>query len=140
MKKEKEIRGKYLQYISEMIELHEQYSQEKFGEIIPQILSFSTDALSHDSAEDVVQILKNKGYEFISLEEVASNEKSNSLYKISRENIDFFTKQRIIENKYSDRPFVNSNVSTEALKKAEENLKKTFNVDVTTKDLKPKPQ
>lgn len=139
--KRKEIRGKYLQYFSEMLELHEQYSQEKFGEILPQILSFPADTFSHDSADEVVQILKNKGYEFISLDEASASEKSNNLYKISRENIDFFTKQREIENKYSDRLFPISDKSMEeSLKKAEENLKKNFNVNITTKDLKPKPQ
>lgn len=138
--KREEIRGKYLQYLNEMFDLTEQYSQEKFGEIVPQILSFPNNDLTRDTAENVLQILKNKGYEFVSVDEVTGNEKFKNLNKGGGEHIDYFRKRWSLEDEYFDKPFRSSNDKNEALQKAQENLKKNFNVDVTTKDLKPKPQ
>jgi beta-lactamase regulating signal transducer with metallopeptidase domain len=137
--KRKEIRGKYIQYLSEKLELTEQYSQEKFGEPTPQILTFPADILTRDTAEDIVQMLKNKGYDFVSFDEVTSDEKFINLNIMSREHTILFKKQWDLQNKYLEKPFPSLTTKEEALKKAEENLKKTFNVEIITKDLKPKP-
>jgi beta-lactamase regulating signal transducer with metallopeptidase domain len=138
--KRKEMRRKYLQYLTEMFDFIERYSQEKFGEIAPQLLVFPANDLTRDTSDEIVQMLKNKGYEFVQFDEVTANEKFNNLNKMSREHLDFFKKQWDLESKYLDKPFTGSKDTNEALKKAQENLRKNFNVEVTTKDLKPKPQ
>ncbi|MEK7724598.1 MAG: M56 family metallopeptidase, partial [Acidobacteriota bacterium] len=134
----REIREKYLQFNQEIFEFRSNYSKEKFGVEIPQILSLTTNDLTKESADELLHMLQNNGYEFISFEEVTSNEILKKL-ESSREHKVFYFRIFEISKKYLDRPFANSILSTEVLKKADENLKKSFNVDVTTKDLKPKP-
>jgi beta-lactamase regulating signal transducer with metallopeptidase domain len=132
----REVREKYLQFNREIFEFRSNYSKEKFGVELPQMLNLITNELTKESADELLQMLQNNGYEFVPLEEVTSNDIFKKLENASREHKDFYFKTFEISNKYLDRPFVNSVVSTEILKKADENLKKSFNVDATTKDLK----
>lgn len=128
--KQKEVREKYLLYMNEMFELNEKYSQEKFGAETPQILSLGTNKLTNDSADELLQMLQDKGYEFVPLEEVISNE-SYKLQEKPTKDSDLFYKRWKILKKYLPENFPNPKTTVE-------NSKIKFNVEVTTKDLKVK--
>lgn len=132
--KRKEIHEKYLQYISEIFEFNNNYAQEKFGVNIPQVLSLATDDLTNDSANELFQMLQDKGYEFVPLEEVTSNE-TYKLQETSRDR-ELFQKKWEILNKYLPRALPASSNIIEIRKKYDENMKKVFKVEVNTKDLK----
>ena len=136
--KRKEIREKYLQYISEIFEFNENYSQEKFGLETPQVLSLWARDLTNDVADELFQMLQNKGYEFVPLEEVTSNE----AYKLleSSKDRELFGKKWKILDKYLPRavPLSSSIFEIDKLSKADENRKKVFKVEVSVKDLKIK--
>lgn len=116
--------------MNEMFELNEKYSQEKFGAETPQILSLGTNKLTNDSADELLQMLQDKGYEFIPLEEVISNE-SYKLQEKPTKDSDLFYKRWKILKKYLPENFPNPKTTVE-----NSNIK--FKVEVTTKDLRIK--
>ncbi len=68
------IRDKYLKYMTEQVEAMEQYSQEVIGREVPQVLYISSSRLVDESADQIFQMLEDKGYEFVPLEEVMADE------------------------------------------------------------------
>lgn len=68
-----EIQLEFLKYMSEMFDHYEQYSQEMFGGDINQTLVLTPSRLVADSADELFQMLKNRGYEFVSMEEAQSD-------------------------------------------------------------------
>jgi len=67
--KRKQIATAYIDYINRDLEFNENYSQELFGREIPMILLFHANSLNADHFEAVLQVLHNRGYEIITLEE-----------------------------------------------------------------------
>lgn len=124
---QKEIKEKYLRYVNEVLELDSRYYKEKFGRDVPQILRLGTSNLTDDSADELLQNLQDKGYEFVPLEEVTSDEAYKS--KDTRESYNELSKEKFrILDKYLDRKFP-------APPRVDDG-KKVFNVDVNTKDFK----
>lgn len=134
--KRKETREKYLQYISEILEVENNFSKEKFGIEIPQVLFLPTTNLTNDSATEIFQMLEGKGYEFIKYEEALSNE----FYKLqeSKYDRDFNLRRWEILDKYLPNKLIDPERRKE-LEKLQEELKKNKNpvkIEITTKDMK----
>ena len=70
----KAVQKKYLRFMTDQFDKMQNYSQEVMGREIPQILLLSSSKLNDESADQIFQILKDKGYEFVSLEEVLTDE------------------------------------------------------------------
>lgn len=68
------IRDKYLKFMTEQVEAMEQYSQEVIGREVPQVLYLSSSRLVDESADQIFQMLEDRGYEFVPLEEVMADE------------------------------------------------------------------
>ncbi|MBX7170644.1 MAG: hypothetical protein K1X72_06770 [Pyrinomonadaceae bacterium] len=68
------IRQKYLNFMTEQFEAMERYSQEVIGREVPQVLYLSSSRLVDESADQIFQMLKDRGYEFVPLEEVMADE------------------------------------------------------------------
>jgi len=134
--RQKEIREKYLQYVTKIFELNEEYSQEKFGAIMPEILILRGGGLTRDSAGELLQMLQDKGYEFVPLEDVTSNEIFN---KMSKEDKELSQRKWKTIDQYVQKEFPFPTRSTDELKRAMDNLQKSYKIDVTTTDLKVRP-
>lgn len=136
--KQKEIRENYLKYINEIFELNESYSQEKFGIEIPQVLYLTASKLTYDSANDLLQMLVDKGYEFVPFEEVKSNETRKQLE--NPKYYEFAQKKMHLLDKYLPFKLIDPERRRELEKLVEElkNNKKEVKIEITTKDMKIK--
>ena len=68
----------YLPYMESMFEFYEKLSTDVVGYEIPQVLMLSATALNADYFDDLVNMLKRRGYKFISLDQ-ALKDKAYSL-------------------------------------------------------------
>ncbi len=75
--KQKEIREKYLQYMSELIDLNSNYYQTKYGKEITQAIRLAKGKLTDDTSDELFQMLKDKGYEFVPFDEAVAEEIRN---------------------------------------------------------------
>lgn len=73
-----EVMAGYLAHLSESVEYFERLSQERFGRNIPHVLLLHANALNADGIEDVVRLLRERGYEFESLGSVLTDEAYSS--------------------------------------------------------------
>ena len=74
IEEKRKIREKYLKYISEVFGFYENYSNELFGREIPQVLMLTDSELNADSADELFQMIRDRGYEFVTLDEAISDE------------------------------------------------------------------
>lgn len=72
--KQKEIREKFLQYMSELIDLNANYYQTKYGKEITQTIRLAKSKLTDDTSDELFQMLKDKGYEFVPYNEAVAEE------------------------------------------------------------------
>lgn len=63
------IRAEYVPYMEHMFNFYEQLSRDVVGYEVPQVLMLTDTALNADQFENLVAMLKRRGYAFISLEE-----------------------------------------------------------------------
>ena len=63
------IRAEYVTYLERMFEFYEGYSREVVGREFPQVLMLTAGALNADTLEDVVAMLKRRGYSFVTMEQ-----------------------------------------------------------------------
>lgn len=70
----RKVREKYLKYVNEVFDFYENYSNELFGREIPQVLMLTDSELNADSADELFQMIRDRGYEFVTLEEAISDE------------------------------------------------------------------
>jgi beta-lactamase regulating signal transducer with metallopeptidase domain/peptidoglycan/xylan/chitin deacetylase (PgdA/CDA1 family) len=68
------IRAEYVPYMEHMFEFFETYSREVVGREIPQVLMLSAGALNADAFEDLVAMLKRRGYTFVTLEQATKDD------------------------------------------------------------------
>lgn len=59
----------YLPYMESMIEFYEKFSVETLGYELPQILMLTAGPLTSDQFDEMVAMLKRRGYSFVSVEE-----------------------------------------------------------------------
>ena len=126
VEQQKEIREKYLQYMTEILEVNERFSEEQFGHRVPQILYLGTGKLTNDSAEEILKILKDRGYEFVPLEEAISDEGNKIQNPKYPEHKNFLVNNWKIENKYLNQYSPPDNRKPV----------KNYKVDIKTKDFK----
>lgn len=62
------IQSRYLAYIWRQTERAERNDQKKYGKAMPQILLIHANVLNSHAMGDIINMYKNKGYSFISLE------------------------------------------------------------------------
>ena len=70
----KEIREAFLDYMTKMFEHYEAYSAEMFGRDIPQTMVLTPSRLVTDTADDLFGMIKNRGYNFVSMENAMSDD------------------------------------------------------------------
>lgn len=63
------VAGEYVPYMEKMLEFYEQLSRDVLGYEVPQVLMLTGNALNADKLDDLVAMLKRRGYTFITLEE-----------------------------------------------------------------------
>lgn len=73
------IKAEYIPYMQSMFEFYENYSRELFGREIPQVLLLTPSRLNADSFDELVAMLKERNYKFISLDKATSDEAFKSL-------------------------------------------------------------
>ena len=70
----REIRADFLDYMTKMFDHFEAYSQEMFGRDIAQTMVLSPSRLVTDSADELFGMIKNRGYQFVSMDEALKDE------------------------------------------------------------------
>lgn len=69
-----EVVAGYLRHLSESVGYYEELSVRRFGRNIPHVLLLHANALNADAIEDVVGLLRDRGYRFETLESVLEDE------------------------------------------------------------------
>jgi peptidoglycan/xylan/chitin deacetylase (PgdA/CDA1 family) len=67
--KRRRVAAAYVPYMESMFEFYERLSVEMFGREIPQILLVHANRLNADHFQSVVEMMRRRGYEFVTLEE-----------------------------------------------------------------------
>ncbi|HEX8843228.1 MAG TPA: M56 family metallopeptidase [Pyrinomonadaceae bacterium] len=70
----KRVGSEYVPYMEEMFEFYEKLSAETIGREIPQVLMLTASRLNADYFEDLVRMLKRRGYSFVSLDAAIRDE------------------------------------------------------------------
>jgi peptidoglycan/xylan/chitin deacetylase (PgdA/CDA1 family) len=68
------IRAEYVPYMERMFEFTESYSREVTGREIPQVLMLTAGALNADCFDDLAQMLRRRGYSFVTMEQAMKDE------------------------------------------------------------------
>jgi peptidoglycan/xylan/chitin deacetylase (PgdA/CDA1 family) len=63
------VADEYLPYMERMFEYYEELSRTTLGYELPQVLMLTANALNAHKMEDLVAMMKRRGYEFVTLEE-----------------------------------------------------------------------
>jgi beta-lactamase regulating signal transducer with metallopeptidase domain len=63
------IRAEYVPYMERMFEFYEGYSREVLGREFPQVLMLTGGALNADAMDELVAMMKRRGYRFVTMEE-----------------------------------------------------------------------
>ena len=69
-----QIKREFLEYMEKMVIHYEAYSNDVFQREIPQTLLLTTNSLVADSADELFGLFRNRGYEFVSMEEALKDE------------------------------------------------------------------
>ena len=72
--KARRVAAEYVPYMEGMFEFYEKLSVELFGREIPQVLLVHANLLNGDHFQRVVEMMKRRGYRFITLEEALRDE------------------------------------------------------------------
>lgn len=70
----KEIREAFVDYMSQMFDHYEAYSQELFGRDISQTMVLTPSRLVADSADELFGMISKRGYQYVSMEEALADE------------------------------------------------------------------
>ncbi|HEX8129256.1 MAG TPA: M56 family metallopeptidase [Pyrinomonadaceae bacterium] len=65
----KRVADEYLPYMERMFEYYEELSRTTLGYELPQVLMLTANALNAHKMEDLVAMMKRRGYEFVTLEQ-----------------------------------------------------------------------
>jgi beta-lactamase regulating signal transducer with metallopeptidase domain/peptidoglycan/xylan/chitin deacetylase (PgdA/CDA1 family) len=68
------IRSEYLPYMEQIFAFYENYSREVVGREFPQVLMLTAGALNADCIDDLVRMLKGRGYSFVTMEEALKDD------------------------------------------------------------------
>ncbi|HEV2864041.1 MAG TPA: M56 family metallopeptidase [Pyrinomonadaceae bacterium] len=68
------IRAEYLTYMEKIFDFYEGYSREVVGREFPQTLMLTAGALNADTIDDLVSMLKRRGYSFVTMEQAMKDE------------------------------------------------------------------
>lgn len=71
------IRAEYVPYMEEMFEFTEDYSREVVGREFPQVLMLTGGPLNADCMEDLLAMMKRRGYSFVTMEQATKDEAYN---------------------------------------------------------------
>jgi hypothetical protein len=63
------VADEYVPYMERMFEYYEELSRHTLGYELPQVLLLTANALNAHKMEDLVAMMKRRGYEFVTLEE-----------------------------------------------------------------------
>lgn len=137
--KQKEIRDNYLRYMTELIDLNSNYYQTKYGKDITQAIRLAKGKLRDDTSNELFQILKEKGYEFVPYDESVAEE-MNDLFKNSVKDKDLGLEKFKLLKKYwrNDLLFPQNKVPLDDKKPANDDKPLTFKTDVSVKTLQIK--
>ena len=72
--KARRVAAEYVPYMEQMFEFYEQLSVELFGREIPQVLLVHANLLNGDHFQRMVEMMKRRGYQFVSLEDALKDE------------------------------------------------------------------
>lgn len=67
------IRAEFIEYMSQMFDHYEAYSQEMFGRDIAQTMVLTPSRLVGDSFDELFGMIEKRGYKFVSMEEALSD-------------------------------------------------------------------
>jgi beta-lactamase regulating signal transducer with metallopeptidase domain/peptidoglycan/xylan/chitin deacetylase (PgdA/CDA1 family) len=67
------VADEYLPYMERMFQYYEELSQATLGYELPQVLMLTANALNAHKMEDLVALMKRRGYEFVTLEEALAD-------------------------------------------------------------------
>jgi beta-lactamase regulating signal transducer with metallopeptidase domain len=67
------IRAEYVPYMERMFEFYEGYSREVVGREFPQVLMLTGGALNADAIDELVAMMKRRGYSFVTMEEATKD-------------------------------------------------------------------
>jgi hypothetical protein len=73
-RKMKDVRAAFLDYMAEMFDHYEAYSQEMFGRDIDQTMVLTPSRLVTDTADEFFGMIEKRGYTFVSMEEAQADE------------------------------------------------------------------
>ena len=73
-----EIRQDFIHYMEKMFDHYEAYSREAFGRDIAQTMVLTPSRLVADSADELFQMIKKRGYRFVSMDEALSDDAYNT--------------------------------------------------------------
>ena len=68
------VAAEYVPYMERMLEFYEGLSRDVFGREIPQVLMLTTSPLVADQFDELVAMLKRRGYTFVTLDEATKDE------------------------------------------------------------------
>ena len=74
----KGLTAEYPAYMGRVLDFYEGYSQKLFGREIPQVLLITTSRFTAQNFPALLQILRERGYEVVTMEEAMSDEAYNS--------------------------------------------------------------
>ncbi|MBX7220101.1 MAG: polysaccharide deacetylase family protein [Blastocatellia bacterium] len=67
------VKAEYVPYMRRMFEFYEQYSQELLGQEVPQVLLLTPSRLNADAMGELLGMLRERGYRFVSLDQATSD-------------------------------------------------------------------
>jgi len=67
------VRAEYVPYMERMFEFYEGYSREVLGREFPQVLMLTGGQLNADAIDDLVAMMKRRGYSFVTMEEATKD-------------------------------------------------------------------
>ncbi|MGH9944762.1 MAG: hypothetical protein ACRD9R_20635, partial [Pyrinomonadaceae bacterium] len=67
------VAAEYVPYMESMVEFYEQLSRDVVGYEVPQVLMLTATALNADKLDDLFEMLRRRGYQFVTLEEAVKD-------------------------------------------------------------------
>jgi peptidoglycan/xylan/chitin deacetylase (PgdA/CDA1 family) len=71
---QRRVAAEYVPYMERMVEFYEGLSRDVFGREIPQVLMLTTSPVVADQFDELVAMLKRRGYRFVTLDEALADE------------------------------------------------------------------
>jgi beta-lactamase regulating signal transducer with metallopeptidase domain len=108
----REIREAYLAYMSKMFDHYEAYSSEMFGRDIAQTMVLTPSGLTADTADELFEMARKRGYSFISINEAQQDPAYKTAENFYREaGISWFERWTMAKGeKLRDEPAVDQNI------------------------------